>query len=422
MLSTTYFTPSIIIVTYCSEAIPHSLQYVTYKAICFYSNIFGKETRKIIPFSMIDSIRKKTTAFLIPALEFVVRGRSKKGTRNVLFTSFLSHNRDSCYKLCVQLHRHYRPDVYSEDPMNTGGIDSPSGTPSRRQSSEKSNPAASSPVHVTPGKSPHPNRVSSSSQFNLTADSSSSSAHFHSPNPLENSGKQKHSKSIREAVTAIVASRRSTPDLSIQEHYPARMTPHRHDSQGSEFIQFGYFSPSSNDEGTHGFGSQVEYKDGTDDDGASTKNFSRSVNSPPDILRHSTSSRSMRVSHSQASTDQGHSSEQTTDMKSDIDETKQAISPSLTSSTAKPTVETLPLDDDGSIASSTIHNINTIDEEPVAVATHDEAASVRHSKTSGIDSVATYSTVVPNLTAYNADLHSIDNLSGGSWFILLMPT
>lgn len=387
----------------------HGRMYVTYKAICFYSNIFGKETRKIIPFSMVDSIRKKTTAFLIPALEFVVRGRSKKNTRNVLFTSFLSHNRDSCYKLCVQLHRHYRPDAYLEDPMNTTGTESPAATPSRRQSNDKPSSTVTNSSDAPGGRSPHP-RKASSFHLNITADSSSSSAHFYNtPTSLESSGKLKSSKSIREAVTAIVASRRSTMDLSLQDQYKGRMTPHRYDSQGSEFIQFGYFSPSSADENGHAFGSSSDVKDTIDDNNAYSRGTQRSLNSPGASLRHGSHSRSVRATHSQKSSDIEMIPEHLADEKMTMDRSERATSPSSSIITAKPTVETVPLESEGPVsASTTIHKITPTDEEPIAVSQQEDITMAGEIKTSASDSVPTDVAGPSQLTGGDANFVGID--------------
>ncbi|RWR87420.1 protein VASCULAR ASSOCIATED DEATH 1, chloroplastic isoform X2 [Cinnamomum micranthum f. kanehirae] len=62
--------------------------------ICFYSNIFGFETRKIIPLHEITCVRKaKTVAIFHNAIEIVA------GEKKHFFTSFLS--RDEAYRLIV---------------------------------------------------------------------------------------------------------------------------------------------------------------------------------------------------------------------------------------------------------------------------------------------------------------------------------
>ncbi|KAJ8450072.1 hypothetical protein Cgig2_033266 [Carnegiea gigantea] len=60
--------------------------------ICFYSNIFGYETKKIIPFLDVTSVRRAKTAGIFPnAIEIVAAGRKH------FFASFLS--RDEAFKL-----------------------------------------------------------------------------------------------------------------------------------------------------------------------------------------------------------------------------------------------------------------------------------------------------------------------------------
>ncbi|KAJ7950773.1 GRAM domain family protein, putative isoform 1 [Quillaja saponaria] len=60
--------------------------------ICFYSNIFGFETKKIIPFNEVTSVKKAKTAGIFPnAIEVVA------GSRKYLFASFLS--RDEALKI-----------------------------------------------------------------------------------------------------------------------------------------------------------------------------------------------------------------------------------------------------------------------------------------------------------------------------------
>ncbi|CAO2834769.1 unnamed protein product [Amaranthus hypochondriacus] len=60
--------------------------------ICFYSNIFGFETKKIIPFQEVTSVRRAKTAGIFPnAIEIVAAGKKH------FFASFLS--RDEAFKL-----------------------------------------------------------------------------------------------------------------------------------------------------------------------------------------------------------------------------------------------------------------------------------------------------------------------------------
>ena len=58
-----------------ASIILHGRMYVTEDCVAFYSNIFGKETRKILPFSRMTGVRKKT-AFVLPVLEFTVESKA----------------------------------------------------------------------------------------------------------------------------------------------------------------------------------------------------------------------------------------------------------------------------------------------------------------------------------------------------------
>lgn len=66
--------------------------YVFDRCICFYSNLFGFETKKIIPFHEITSVRRAMAAAIFPTAIEIVAGEKK-----FFFTSFLS--RDEAFKL-----------------------------------------------------------------------------------------------------------------------------------------------------------------------------------------------------------------------------------------------------------------------------------------------------------------------------------
>jgi hypothetical protein len=62
--------------------------------ICFYSNIFGYETKKTIPLQEVTDVRKAKTAAIFPnAIEIVA------GSKRHFFGSFLS--RDEAYRIIV---------------------------------------------------------------------------------------------------------------------------------------------------------------------------------------------------------------------------------------------------------------------------------------------------------------------------------
>ncbi|KAL5728308.1 GRAM domain-containing protein [Ranunculus cassubicifolius] len=68
--------------------------YLFFRHICFYSNIFGFETKKTIPLDELTCVRKAKTAAIFPnAIEIVAGGKK------YFFASFLS--RDEAYRLIV---------------------------------------------------------------------------------------------------------------------------------------------------------------------------------------------------------------------------------------------------------------------------------------------------------------------------------
>ncbi|KAF6149976.1 hypothetical protein GIB67_008697 [Kingdonia uniflora] len=81
--------------------------------ICFYSNIFGFETKKIIPFDDVTSVRKAKTAAIFPNAIEISTGEKKH-----FFASFLS--RDEAFRLIVEgweLHHSNNAEarIYRED-------------------------------------------------------------------------------------------------------------------------------------------------------------------------------------------------------------------------------------------------------------------------------------------------------------------
>lgn len=74
----------------------HGRLYITRTAVLFYSNIFGHETRRILPFEDIASVHKRAQALVLPALEFTRRDDGS----TVVFMSFFAGARDEAYELC----------------------------------------------------------------------------------------------------------------------------------------------------------------------------------------------------------------------------------------------------------------------------------------------------------------------------------
>lgn len=82
----------------------HGRLYVTDRAVLFSSSIFGKETRKILPFASMVSVEKAVSGLIIPALKFTMQRRGDPSARTVLlFTSFFAGKRDKAYELVARL-------------------------------------------------------------------------------------------------------------------------------------------------------------------------------------------------------------------------------------------------------------------------------------------------------------------------------
>ena len=70
---------------YSGTILLHGRLYVLQRTLCFYSNIFGHETRKIVSLDSITAILKRSTLGIIPtAIEIEVAGSKD----NVVFASF----------------------------------------------------------------------------------------------------------------------------------------------------------------------------------------------------------------------------------------------------------------------------------------------------------------------------------------------
>ncbi len=106
----------------------HGRLYVCSTCVCFYSNIFGHETKKVLPFRLIAELRRTRSALVNPAIEVSVR--TAKLSRSYLFTSFFPGNRDACFNLCARLIRQHRaahpvPMESPAPPQQSGASSTP---------------------------------------------------------------------------------------------------------------------------------------------------------------------------------------------------------------------------------------------------------------------------------------------------------
>lgn len=113
---------------YRGKILLHGRLYVCATCVAFYSNIFGHETKKVLPYTQLVKLRKKIVHGVNPGLEFVVpsfgdsgasrscststAARSSEGdgerTIKAQFCSFFPGNRDKAFALCSRLFRQAR--------------------------------------------------------------------------------------------------------------------------------------------------------------------------------------------------------------------------------------------------------------------------------------------------------------------------
>ncbi|KAL4177638.1 hypothetical protein KRP22_002568 [Phytophthora ramorum] len=72
----------------------HGRMYPTSSHVCFYSNVFGRERKILIPYESIREIEKTTTMVFQHSIRLTTLGKDE-----YTFTSFWGNNRDSCYDL-----------------------------------------------------------------------------------------------------------------------------------------------------------------------------------------------------------------------------------------------------------------------------------------------------------------------------------
>lgn len=132
----------------------HGRLYVCSTCVCFYSNIFGHETKKVLPFRLIAELRRTKSALVNPAIEVSVR--TSKLSRTYLFTSFFPGYRDACFNLCARLIRQHRA-------ANPTPMQSPQPAASAHVSASGSTPVLASPAGASRDSLPRGGTTSSAS-------------------------------------------------------------------------------------------------------------------------------------------------------------------------------------------------------------------------------------------------------------------
>ncbi|KAF1315974.1 hypothetical protein FI667_g15706, partial [Globisporangium splendens] len=75
----------------------HGRMYPTNTHVCFYSNVFGRERKILIPYESISELAKTTTMVFQNAIRIATTTKDE-----YTFTSFWGNNRDGCYELIAK--------------------------------------------------------------------------------------------------------------------------------------------------------------------------------------------------------------------------------------------------------------------------------------------------------------------------------
>ncbi|KAG7380633.1 hypothetical protein PHYPSEUDO_006974 [Phytophthora pseudosyringae] len=122
----------------------HGRMYPTSSHVCFYSNVFGRERKILIPYESIREIEKTTTMVFQHSIRLATFDKDE-----YTFTSFWGNNRDSCYDLILKTRdrvlRELRPTTVNSSEARYPAL---STSPVSRDSQ--------SPVVSPPASQPNP--------------------------------------------------------------------------------------------------------------------------------------------------------------------------------------------------------------------------------------------------------------------------
>ncbi|KAF4150309.1 VAD1-like StAR-related lipid transfer domain [Phytophthora infestans] len=120
----------------------HGRMYPTSSHVCFYSNVFGRERKILIPYESIREIEKTTTMMFQHAIRLATLDKDE-----YTFTSFWSNNRDTCYDLIVKTRdrvlRELRPPAENSSESTYPAL--PTSPVSRPSQSPAASPPPSPP-------------------------------------------------------------------------------------------------------------------------------------------------------------------------------------------------------------------------------------------------------------------------------------
>ncbi|KAF0699511.1 Aste57867_9933 [Aphanomyces stellatus] len=105
-----------------STIVYHGRMYPAGDQVCFYSNLFGKETKLLIPYTSITEVGKTSSMFSHGL-------RIQTALKEYSFTSFWGNNRDYCASIIEALRQSKAPGGVLPSPISTAAV-SPQSPPS----------------------------------------------------------------------------------------------------------------------------------------------------------------------------------------------------------------------------------------------------------------------------------------------------
>ncbi|TYZ61408.1 hypothetical protein PybrP1_002958 [[Pythium] brassicae (nom. inval.)] len=152
----------------------HGRMYPTDAHVCFYSNVFGRERKILIPYESIVQVAKTTTMVFQNAIRIATDSKDE-----FTFTSFWGNNRDACYDLIVRTRDRVVSELKPAVARGSRRPNSASSSTSGRSASDAQHGARTPP----PATSPHSvSSVKSSSTAGAAAAAASPTHHEETDN------------------------------------------------------------------------------------------------------------------------------------------------------------------------------------------------------------------------------------------------
>ena len=198
------------------QMILHGRLYTTESGVYFYSNIFGKDLRKTLPFAQMERVIRRNTALVMPVLEFTMASPRIDGTpTTVLFLSFFGLCRDDCYATVLRLHQQHRPELYGL-PRSSLAPRAATAVPTSPHGAMASSPEE--PGHATTAdrSGEHHPRGHSNGNRSLIHTSSSIGSMLHASGSSEASRGRRGTSSASQRRASSVRRRASLAGISLE--------------------------------------------------------------------------------------------------------------------------------------------------------------------------------------------------------------